>query len=406
MVRNFLEPDSAGEYLKPMESYKESVLRLFPALNTRIVDNCSIFPTDAVVLGVFLEHYPRKVAALEIGTFVGISTFCIATHHNVSRVIGVDPNPIIAEELTANTDRWTGHEGLESLEELRVFDVARTVLEEFDAEREKIEFRQGVVGSTQVGAKGGTIPGLQRVDVPTVDSTGTEGLVALVDGLHTREGVTEDLRAIFSKNPYAVALLDDCRQGWGPLVQAGVVSFMEESAEKYEFCLLADLGPGLAKSSFGILYHESAAAEMGEILEKIKKTFNQELDPVRLLKQKEGLQKNLQSRDQQLKQARKNEARFESSASRLRDRLAEARNRNGRLSDRVSTIRQRNDRLSSRISRLKAKNESNKRRADEAEESVGRLNARYSRRRYKLADSAANAILRIPGIESLLRRYG
>lgn len=69
-----------------------------------------------------------------------------------------------------------------------------------------------MVGSAQVVAKGRSIPGLQKVDVPTVDSTGDERLVALVDGLHTGEGVTEDLRAILAKNPNIVVLLDYCWQ--------------------------------------------------------------------------------------------------------------------------------------------------------------------------------------------------
>ncbi|CAA9385874.1 MAG: hypothetical protein AVDCRST_MAG93-9452, partial [uncultured Chloroflexia bacterium] len=239
----------------------------------------------------------------------------------------------------------------------------------FDEEREKIEFREGVVGSTQVGAKGGAISGLRKVDVPVADPAKGEGLVALVDGLHTREGVRADLAAVFGKNPHAVALLDDCRQGWGHLVQAGVVTFMEEAMETYHFGLFADFAPGLAKSSFGIVYPESVAAETDEVLNKIGETFRQGLDPVRLLRQKDKLTRELE-------QARKKVARFESRAGDLQKQLSRARERNKQIRVRTSRLEEQRD----------------------------QLNAHYSKQRYKIVDVVARMASRIPGLRSLLRR--
>jgi hypothetical protein len=219
-----------------------------------------------------------------------------------------------------------------------------------------------------VGAKGGTIAGLRKVEVPVVDPSEGEGLVALVDGLHTKEGVREDLVAVFEKNPHAVALMDDCRYGWGHLVQAGVVDFMEQAEEVYHFRLFGDLGPGLAGSSFGIVYPESAATEMNEVLDKIRKVSRRQLNPVRLLKQKEELSATASRVNRELQQARENEARLES---------------------RVSQVEERSSDLQEQVSRLKEHN--------------ARLLDHYSSRRYKLADAIVGGALRIPGLKSLLR---
>lgn len=391
MAENSLSPGFASEHLEPMNLYKESVLRFFPALGARTLEKRSISLIDAVALGVFLEHYRRSVVALDVGAFVGVSAFCFASHPNVSRVIGVDTNPVVSEELAADTDRWEEPADLESLSGLRTFDVAQTVLEGFHPEREKIELHQGYIGDARVGAKGGDSTGLRKVEVPLTGSDEKEGLVALVDGRYDREGILKDLKEIFGKNPHAVALLDDCRQGLGPLVQAGVADFRREAGEEYSFRLLADLGPGLSQSNFGILYTESAAVEIGGVLGKIRQTFGLELDPLLLQSQKEELQKSLDDTDRRLNKSRREKARLESSVSDLREQLAQA--------------RERNKRLGSRVSDLEEKSDWHRQRAHKLEEQRGRLDARYSSKRYKIADAVADRVLRIPGIKGLLRRY-
>jgi len=316
------------------------------------------------------------MVALEIGAFVGISTFCLASHLKVLKVVSVDPNPVIAQELVANSDKWVGKVNFEPLKDLRVFDITRTVLGEFDEERGKIELREGVVGSTQVSAKGKSISTLRRVDVPVVDPTEGEALVALVDGLHTKEGVRADLAAIFENNPHAVALLDDCRRGWGHLVQAGVVAFMEEAAEPYHFRLFADFAPGLAKSSFGIVYPESITAEIDGVLDKIRETFRQWSDSAHPLSHEE-------KPNRELKRTRKNAARFESRAANLQKQLSEVRERNARLRERVSRLEKHRDQL---------------------RQHSDQLNARYSSRRYRIVDIVATTASKILGLRSLLRR--
>ena len=102
-----------------------------------------------------------------------------------------------------------------------MLDVARAAFARFGDAEKKVRFYEGIVGKTQIGVGGGSLDDLEKIEVPEPDSSGETGLVALVDGLHTREGVRADLEAIFGRNPRAVALLDDCRRRWGPVVQGG-----------------------------------------------------------------------------------------------------------------------------------------------------------------------------------------
>src|SRR5215210_1193076 len=86
------------------DEYKETVSHLFPALPRDYVDTWSISKVDALTLGHFLECYPREVVALNIGTFIGVSAFHLASQSKVLKVIGVDPNPTVADEINAKSD--------------------------------------------------------------------------------------------------------------------------------------------------------------------------------------------------------------------------------------------------------------------------------------------------------------
>lgn len=381
------QPNSASRYLARLEEYKDTVIRLFPALPRRVVDGWSISPVDALVLGHFLESYPRAVVALDVGTFIGASAFCLAGHPKVSEVVSVDPSPTIFDELADKSDvdlsaRFGGSLDPEPLKDLRVLDVARATLAEFGDEREKVRFREGVVGSSQVGVKGEPLGGLEKVEVPVVEPR-EANLVALVDGLHTREGVRADLAAIFDQNPHAIALLDDCRHRWGPFVQAGVIDFMDQAAGEHHFRLFGDLGPGLATSNLGIVYPDSVAAEVRSALDKVGGAFSRRLDPLRLLRREEELVSIVNRTTHEFDQARKGKTQLEKQLSRLEGRKSD-------LETRVSRLKKRNALLETRASRL--------------EEHNAQLDARCSSRRYKLADTAAEGALRVPGLRSLLRR--
>lgn len=365
LEENTWQPNAAGEYLAALGEYKDAVLRLFPGLSRRVLDRCSMPPVDALALGYFLEHYSHEAVVLESGTSVGTSAFFFASHPKVSRVICVGQNLSLSDELAANPDAWSETPDFELPEDVRAFDVARAALAELGEEHEKIELREGVVGSARVEA-GETSPNdPAKLEVPVVDSAEGASLVAFVDGRHGREGVRADLEEIFDRNPRAIAFLNGCRHARGPFVQAGVVDFVERAPGEYHFQLIGDLGPGLATSNLGLAYPDSTATGTRKALADVGQTFSQRLDPLRLLNREEELIATVSRTNQELVQAR-------------------------RQLQRSSRIKKNNDRLKERNSWLEQEN--------------SQLTALYSSRRYKLADALVGGALRIPVAGDLLQR--
>src|SRR5829696_695010 len=124
-------------YTSRLDEYKEAIRRLFPLLPKDTVDAWSISEADILSLGLLLECYPQEVAVLEIGTFVGTSAFFFASHPKVTRVISVDPNPTVAEEISDKSEMLGAELDPELLGDLRVLDVARAALAEFPDENRK-----------------------------------------------------------------------------------------------------------------------------------------------------------------------------------------------------------------------------------------------------------------------------
>lgn len=337
------------DYLEPIGAYKDAVIRSFPELPRAALDNCSMFAVDALALGYFLEYYPRDVTALEVGAFVGVSAFFLASHPRVRNVVSVDPNLPIADELTANSNVWRGRLDLEELQEIRAFDIACGTLEQFDLQRQKIQFLEGVIGTTQVGAKGKTVEDLEVVEVPEIEQG---QLIGIVDGLHTKEGVRRDLEAIFARNPQAVVFLDDCRHRWGPLVQAGAVEFMEQAENEYRFRMLADVSTGLASSNFGIVYPVSSEREVSRTLSEVGNVFSERLDPLRLLAREEE------------------------------------------LITIVNEVRQERDQNKQQV-------QENKQLVKSLKRDIDHLRNHYASQRYKLADSVIGNAIRIPAVKNL-----
>lgn len=328
------------------DEYKETVSRLFPALPNDYVDTRSISEVDALALGHFLECYPRKVIVLDIGTFVGVSAFHFANQPKVLRVIGVDPNPTILDEIGDNPGAFGSSIDPELLQDVRVLDVAQAALAEFGDERQKVQLCTGIIGNSQVDTQGASLGDLEKVEIPVLEPSDGVSLVAFVGGLRTKEGVQADLETIFEKNRHAVVILDNCRGPWGPFVQAGVVSFMEKAREKYHFQLFGDLGPSIATSDLGIVYPDAGAAETKQTLAEFSELFSERLDPLRLLRREEELI-NAVSWYKNTADTHKNEA---------------------------DKLRRRNSRLT---------------------------NQRSDRR--KLADTPSEGVFRVPGIQKLVR---
>lgn len=316
------------DYLELVTAYKDAVEKVFPELPRDALENCSMFPVDTLAIGYFLTNYPKRVTAVEVGAFVGVSAFFLASHPKVSRVISVDPNLIIAEELTANSNIWQRRIDFEGLKGLRALEVARKTLEHFPQQRQKISFCEGVVGTKQIGVKGREIEELELVQVPEVSESRETGMIALVDGLHTKDGVYKDLQAIFERNPQAVVFLDDCRHRWGPLVQAGAVEFIELAPQEYRFKLMGDLATGLASSNFGIVYPASAEREISDTLAEVADMFSERLDPLRLLAREEELVMLVSQLKQELEQVRdtvKEQQRLERDIEHLRNHYSSQR---------------------------------------------------------------------------------
>lgn len=394
--KNSWQPNSASGYLARLEEYKRVVTRLFPTIPKRVVNNWSIFPTDVLATGFFLEHYPSKAVVLDVGTFIGVSTFCLATHPKVSEVVSVDPNPTIFDELADKSEDWRKNPEIESLKDVKVLDIARAAFDEFPEAKKKVQFCEGVVGSAQIGIGGEILDDPEKVTVPTPDPSET-GMIALVDGLHTREGVQADLEAIFDQNPYAVAFVDDCRHRWGPFVQAGVVDFMEQAEDEYNFQLVGDLGPGLARSNLGIVYPDSQVGTVGKTLADLSWTFSQRLDPLRLLKREEELAATVSRISQELEHTRKSNNHLEVRISRVEERDAKRKEYVSRLKEHSSGLEERDAKRKEHVSRLKKQ-------ISNLEERNTQLTKHYQSKRYKLADAAAESALHIPGLKGLLHR--
>ena len=113
-------------------------------------------------------------------------------------------------------------------------------------------------------------------------------LIALVDGLHSTDGVYGDLDALLSARPDAIVLLDDCRYFWGPFVLSGVARFLEQDPGKFHFRLFADLSHSLAASQLSVLYSSEDGTlpmSVGRAVSLLSETF----DPLLILEREQEI---------------------------------------------------------------------------------------------------------------------
>lgn len=370
--------DPTRRYLAPLREYRETVLRLFPEMNRRALHD-SISPADALFLGYFLEHYPRSVVALEIGARVGDSAFCLASHPKVLKVVSVNLNPLIAEEFAAHSisDGGPGAADSEPPRNFRMLDIARATIAEYPEEQGKITFLEGPLGDVLIGVEGEPARTAAGAETSALTFPKGNGLVALVDGLHDRESVSESLKAVFDRDQHAVVFVDDCRHERGPFVQAGVADFMDEAREEHRFRPVASVGPALASSDLAVLYSGSVAAETERTLGEVGRMFSRKLDPLRLLGREEELMNAVSKLNRQLSQTDEHRARLDDEHK-------------VHLEQRASQLEKKVSRLEAQVARLKARN--------------AELLSRYSSRRYRLADILAEKALRVPVVRELLRR--
>jgi hypothetical protein len=242
--RDLQTNDSESRHLQRVSEYRDTVANLLPVPCRPIVNNWSLSRNDLLALVRFLERYPRETEVLEIGTFLGVSTFNFAIHRKVSKVVSIDWNPSLAELNMSGDLPDSGS----SLREVRVLDLVDEALARYPEQRQKIRLLAG------------TVETVDSIAMPS-SSNGTS-LVAFVDGDHAKESVIVDLTAIFERNPAAIAILHDCRGSHSPAIFAGIASFIEDSSTDYCFRLFERPGTGLKAPNLGVVYPSATADEV------------------------------------------------------------------------------------------------------------------------------------------------
>jgi hypothetical protein len=359
--RDDLWKDSPERHLAPLREYRRTVLGLFPERGRQVLDGCPFSTADALFLGCFLDHYSRRIVALEVGACAGASAFWLASHPKVSGVTSINQKPPV-NGLSAERSalRSVGEQG--RTDDIVLHDITRAALDEYPKRRERITLLEGRV---------------DRLPAEALRLPEDECQVALLDDPGTPGDVVESLDALFGSNPRTVVFLENCRRERGPFVQAGVVAFLGSSQDGHRFRLAADLGPAFAGSGIGILYPRPVATEVERTLEEIDRSFSRKLDPLRLLAREEELMDVVRNLHRQVSETggelecskAESEERHEKQDARLRNKIA---------------------RLETRIANLKAQNAA--------------LRAHYSSRRYRWADALAERVLRVRAIERLVRR--
>ena len=272
---------------RTLDVYIEQLVLECPGLPEPTLRTWSISATDAVLVYEILDSFAEPVDILDIGTFLGASAFLFASHPNVQRVFTIDPNPYIADEINDKQNELAAYVNPHSLKGTRVHDVAKAALKQFPDVAAKIEFFEGVVSApADQGKNGATV---ERFDMSSLQlSDSRTHLIALVDGLHSTDGVYGDLDALLSARPDAIVLLDDCRYFWGPFVLSGVARFLEQDPGKFHFRLFADLSHSLAASQLSVLYSSEDGTlpmSVGRAVSLLSETF----DPLLILEREQEI---------------------------------------------------------------------------------------------------------------------
>ena len=322
--------DSPIESLERLGEYKAMVTRLFPSLSKAHVDEWGIPDRDALAWALFLDRFPPETVVLEVGTFVGVSTFHLAGQPKVSKVVSVDLNPSMADIL-----------GLELSPDVRPLDVAEATLAHFPEYQRKVQLKAGTTAD---------------VSIPKPESDGM--LVAFVDGDHGKEFVEADLQAIFEKNPRTVVVLHDCLGRHAPAVLAGIAAFVEASRVGdrlgCHFRLFERLAPYSEPPSLGVLYPEALADQVerstkGLLADSASSIFRAAHESWKYWQPlKRQVDQQWRQADKQRKRADKLEKQVEhqrSRADKLKKQVYKQRSRADKLKKQVEHQRSRADKL-------------------------------------------------------------
>jgi len=272
---------------RALSNYLSVVHEICSGVPREILEIWTLTPVDALAISELLTSVGRPVTVFDVGTFVGGSAFLFGSHPAVVRVVSIDPNPLIADEI--NDKRDTLGTWLDAIEntELRVQDIAALALARFPAVAARFQLLRGHLGAPSDLA---SAEATETISLPASDG-GASQLVVFVDGGHSAEAVYEDLCEIFRQRPDAIAVLDDCRYAWGPFVQAGVARFLDERAamaDEHRFRLLADLVPSLGRANLGTV-HKAGVPQLDQIVEAFARRFSKRMDLLTLLAREDEL---------------------------------------------------------------------------------------------------------------------
>lgn len=280
-----IEPlDHGYETLEHLLRYRNKVLELFPTLPPWCVETWSMGEADALVVSELFDALgSRTVDVLEIGTFVGVGSFVLASQPGVNTVTTVDPNPEVAAEVIDKVNVIGFRDQvrqLDALSGLRVLDVARTTLQTMGGAADRIRIVEGYIGadvSDLVSSPAGKRVMLDEIGLPTAHP-----LLVFLDGLHTRAAVAADLTEVFRADAGAIVLVDDCRYGWGLEVQAGIAD-VRKTLPDLRFRLLTDVIPGGVASAFGIVWMPDRDALLDSAFSRYAAHGTWRFDPIQLL---------------------------------------------------------------------------------------------------------------------------
>ncbi|MBI4252665.1 Wzt carbohydrate-binding domain-containing protein [Candidatus Uhrbacteria bacterium] len=209
-----------------------NVLSLYGAsgIAARILEQWSIPVSDYEILANGIhEKKPAKI--LEIGTFVGVSTFLMsALLDDTQHIYSIDPNLLLIDEIEAV-------DGAQELlpRSIRTQDIARAVKNRHFAEK-NIDFLEGCLNYDSSYSQVG---GIRKLLPDLLDQKVTFDFI-FIDGLHFTDAVLSDLCAsvkILAKE--GVIFLHDGRGRWAEEVLFGVCKFIEKH-QHYELTRFPD----------------------------------------------------------------------------------------------------------------------------------------------------------------------
>jgi predicted O-methyltransferase YrrM len=195
-------------------------------LDTNAIRQLSIAEFDGELLVEFVrEQRPKRI--LEVGTYVGVSTFLMALADPAAAIISIDPSLPLAVQ-TGRMDIGLG--SLASV--VRTHDVARAVAHHLGVDA-RIQF---VKGGFSIGDAFSSVGRRYSARVPVVgpavcDVYGPFDLIFL-DGLHNASAVEPDLRlAAEALTDNGVILVRGCIRMWSGDLGVGILRFLADRAE-------------------------------------------------------------------------------------------------------------------------------------------------------------------------------